>query len=322
MPKVSVLTPLFNPPEPYLREMIDSILNQSLSDFEFILLNDCPDDTRTDDIVASYHDERIVYLKNQTNLGIAASRNKLIDLAKGDYLAVVDHDDVSLSSRLKKEADFLDTHPNCGVVSSWYQKIYGQRNLVRKRPQNNDEIVEAMRHGCAVIHPAAMLRKSVLNQFHIRYEQEFSPAEDYALFARLIGKTEFYNLQEVLLLYRNFSGNTSHQKRQQMHDNDARIKNIIEQKRLLKADVMRRIRAVDDDLKILIRKRQKDFGVKRNDKVLGVYLVSDLFRGKISDVANSTRVACGADIFNGAFVAGRTMVDWSEKWKKMLSFRL
>lgn len=322
MPKVSVLTPLYNPPETYLREMIDSILNQSLSDFEFILLNDCPDDTHTDDIVASYHDERIVYLKNQTNLGIAASRNKLIDLAKSDYLAVVDHDDVSLHTRLKKEADFLDAHPNCGVVSSWYQKIYGKRNLVRKRPQTNDEIVEAMRYGCAVIHPAAMLRKSVLNQFHIRYEQDFSPAEDYALFARLIGKTEFYNLQEVLLLYRNFSGNTSHQKRQQMHDNDARIKTIIEQKRLLKADVMRQIHAVNDDLKSLIRKGKKDFFLKKQNGGFGKTSALNLVEKKIGAEPNIERIIGWPNIDIGQFLMRRTMVDWSEKWKKMLNFRL
>ena len=176
MPKVSVLTPLYRPPEDYLREMMESVLHQTFSDFEFILLNDCPEDTATDEIVASYGDERIVYLKNETNLGIAASRNLLIEKAKGEYLAVVDHDDVSLETRLQKEVKFLDEHPNCGVVSSWYQKMYGKRNLVRKRPETNAEIVAAMSEGCAVIHPAAMIRKSVLNQFHIRYEPEFSPA--------------------------------------------------------------------------------------------------------------------------------------------------
>ena len=322
MPKVSVLTPLFNPPEPYLREMMDSILNQTLADFEFILLNDCPDDIRSEKIVLSYDDKRIVYLKNDTNLGIAASRNKLIDLAHSDYLAVVDHDDVSLPSRLQKEVDFLDAHPNCGVVSSWYKKIYGRRNLIRKRPQSNDEIVDAMRLGCAIIHPAAMLRKSVLNQFHIRYENEFSPAEDYALFARLIGKTEFHNLQEVLLLYRNFSGNASHQKRQLMHENDAKIKTIIEKKRLLKADVLRQIRAVDDDLKMLMRKGKKEILIKRKDKVWDDGVAANLFHRQISAQACLGSVVWRGDIFSRQFLAGRLIENWSEKWKKMLSFRL
>lgn len=319
MPKVSVLTPLYNPPEIYLREMIESILNQTLSDFEFIILNDCPDDIRSEKIILSYDDRRIVYLKNDINLGIAESRNKLIDWAQGEYLAVVDHDDVSLPTRLQKEADFLDAHPKCGVVSSWYQKMYGKRNLIRKRPQSNGEIVDAMEEGCAVIHPAAMFRKSVLDKFQLRYEKEFSPAEDYALFARLIGKTEFYNLQEVLLLYRNFSGNTSHQKRQQMLENDVKIKAIIEKKRLRKAEVMRQIHALNSDLKLLVRKRQKEFLCKRKDKD---DTVINLFGKQISAQSNISLVARCGDVFNRQFFTGHIMENWSEKWKKMLSFRL
>lgn len=321
MPKVSVLTPLYRPPEDYLREMMESVLHQTFSDFEFILLNDCPEDTATDEIVASYGDERIVYLKNETNLGIAASRNLLIEKAKGEYLAVVDHDDVSLETRLQKEVKFLDEHPNCGVVSSWYQKMYGKRNLVRKRPETNAEIVAAMSEGCAVIHPAAMIRKSVLNQFHIRYEPEFSPAEDYALFARLIGKTEFYNLQEVLLLYRNFNGNTSHKKRQQMRENDAKIKALIALKQQRKAELMRQVRAVENELKGLIRQGQRDIFAKRKERHRDDGSAWRLFWEQIATQPDIGQEACCWDIWDGQFMTGRAMDYWSEKWKKMLNFR-
>ena len=82
--KVSVLTPIYKTDERFLREAIESVLNQTFADFEFLLLDDCPEDSR-EAVVRSYDDKRIVYLKNERNLGIAASRNRLVDQAKGDF---------------------------------------------------------------------------------------------------------------------------------------------------------------------------------------------------------------------------------------------
>ena len=87
--------PVYKTQEEHLRAAIESILNQSFTDFEFLILDDCPTDTR-ETIVKSYNDPRIKYLINETNLGISKARNKLIDLAQGEYLAVFDHDDLSL----------------------------------------------------------------------------------------------------------------------------------------------------------------------------------------------------------------------------------
>ena len=88
MPKVSVLMPVYKTNEKYLREAIESILNQTYKDFEFLILDDCPNDTR-ESIVKSYNDERIKYFKNEKNLGISGARNKLIDLSSGEYLAII-----------------------------------------------------------------------------------------------------------------------------------------------------------------------------------------------------------------------------------------
>ena len=93
MPKISVLMPVYKTPEAYLKAAIESILAQTFGDFEFLILDDCPQDDRQK-IVESYGDKRIKYIKNPQNMGISAARNKLIDLAKGEYLAVFDHDDI------------------------------------------------------------------------------------------------------------------------------------------------------------------------------------------------------------------------------------
>ena len=118
MPKVSVLMPIYKTKEEYLREAIESILNQSFTDFEFLILDDCPENSR-EEIVKSYSDGRIKYLKNEKNLGITPSRNKLIEMAKGEYLAVMDHDDISLPARFEKQVQYLDEHQYIGVCGCW-----------------------------------------------------------------------------------------------------------------------------------------------------------------------------------------------------------
>ena len=102
-PRVSVLTPIYNTNPAHLREMIESILNQTFTDFEFLILNDSPDNAKIEKIVKSYKDKRIKYFKNETNMGITPSRNKLLKMARGEYIAVFDHDDISVPTRLERE---------------------------------------------------------------------------------------------------------------------------------------------------------------------------------------------------------------------------
>lgn len=224
MTKVSVLMPVYKTPEAYLRAAIDSILAQTFTDFEFLILDDCPTDDR-EQIVKSYTDKRIKYAKNPQNMGISASRNKLIDMAQGEYLAIFDHDDISLPERLEKEVAYLDAHPKCGVVSCAKKNIIGGKVVVY--PENNAEITRQLFMSCCIVHSASVFRKSMLNDLNLRYETEYSPAEDYALYCRLVGKTEFHNLPEVLFHYRNFAGNTSHLQKQNMDDKTVQIKDFV-----------------------------------------------------------------------------------------------
>ena len=206
MLRVSVLVPVYRTREDFLRAAIDSILAQTCGDFELILLDDCPEDSR-EAVVRSYDDKRIVYLKNERNLGITPSRNKLIDLAKGEYLAVFDHDDISLPLRLERQVAYLDAHPEVGVVSSWTGTVGGGR--IVRNPERDEDIRITLMWDCPVTHSAAMIRKSVLTENGIRYEEYFSPAEDYGLWCRLLPATKFHNLPEVLFEYRDHAENTS-----------------------------------------------------------------------------------------------------------------
>ena len=218
--KVSVLTPIYKTNERFLREAIESVLGQTFADFEFLLLDDCPEDSR-EAVVRSYGDRRIVYLKNDRNLGITASRNKLIDLAKGEYLAIFDHDDICRPERFAKEVAYLDAHPECGVVSGWTKPTCGGVNAY---PENDHEIKVAMMAGISIWHPAAMVRRSALGATGVRYEAAYTPVEDYMLWMKLIPHTGFHNLQEVMIDYRWHGSNTSVVRKRELDAQDLRCK--------------------------------------------------------------------------------------------------
>ena len=218
--KVSVLTPIYRTDERFLREAIESVLNQTFGDFEFLLLDDCPEDDR-EAVVRSYDDKRIIYLRNERNLGITASRNRLIDLAKGEYLAVFDHDDVCRPERFAKEVAYLDAHPECGVVSGWTKPTCGG---VNEYPEDDHAIKVAMMHGISMWHPASMVRKSVLLSVGARYEAAYTPVEDYMLWMKLIPHTGFHNLQEVMIDYRWHGSNTSVVRKRELDAQDLRCK--------------------------------------------------------------------------------------------------
>ncbi len=204
--KVSVLMPCYKTEEKYLREAIESILSQTFTDFEFLILDDCPEDTR-EKIVNSYQDKRIKYLKNEKNLGISKTRNKLLNLAEGEYLAIFDHDDISLPQRLEKQVQYLDEHPEVGVVSSQILNI--PDNKESHNPIEDTDIKLALVEKSVIPHPASMIRKSVLTNNNISYEPEFAVAEDYRLWCRLIAVTQFHTLPDILFHYRKHKSNTS-----------------------------------------------------------------------------------------------------------------
>lgn len=210
MPRVSVLTPIYNTNPEHLREMIESILNQTFSDFEFLILNDSPQNKEIEKIVMAYakQDKRIKYAKNETNVGITPSRNKLLKMARGEYIAVFDHDDISVPDRLELCVEFLDKNPHVGVVSGWLQ-FFGIDDVLIKTPEWDTDIKVCLTDNCYVAHTASMIRKSVLIDNNIEYEEYYTPAEDYRLWARLMAVTHFHNLQTVLVRYRTLPTNTT-----------------------------------------------------------------------------------------------------------------
>ncbi len=221
-PVVSVLTPLYNTPPDALRAMIDSILSQTFADFEFLILNDSPDNHNLRDIVLSYQDSRIRYLENEKNMGITYSRNRLIDIARGKYLAVVDHDDVSMPTRFELQVDFLERNPHIGVVGGNMHEVKDGVVISKTAfPTNDNDIKLSLinePYVCTPCHPTSMIRASVLRDNNIRYDARWSPAEDHSLWLDLIDYTCFHNLPDVVLRYVWHGENTTTRTWQRMYD--------------------------------------------------------------------------------------------------------
>ena len=225
MPKVSVLMPVYNTNHAYLRQAIESILSQTFEDFEFLILNDHSTDFQIEKIIKSFQDVRIKYYNNKKNLGISGARNKLLDLAQGEYLAIMDHDDISLPERLQKQVDYLDKHPYVGAVGSAHGHI--GRNDIFHRPISNKKIRETIFFVCPLHHPTTMLRKEVLTQNNIRYEEDFTPAEDYLPWRRLRDGTKLHNLPDVLFIYRDNYENTTHKDLNFMFSQAAKVQKTV-----------------------------------------------------------------------------------------------
>jgi glycosyltransferase involved in cell wall biosynthesis len=200
MPFVSVLMPVYNG-EKHLREAIQSILNQSFSDFELLIINDASTDA-SEQIILSFDDPRIRYDAHATNLGLPATLNKGIEMCKEKYIFRMDQDDQSLPERLQTQIDFMEQNPEIALCGSWI-KVFGLGNEeVWHYPTKHPYIQCAMLFRCPFAHPSLVLRKDVFIRQNLRYDPSFRYAEDYDLWVRIADQVRMANIPKVLLHYR------------------------------------------------------------------------------------------------------------------------
>lgn len=199
-PLVTVLMPVYNADQ-HLGAAIESILLQTFTGFECIVINDGSTDNSAA-IIKRFSDSRIVYLENERNLGLIASLNKGLQVAKGMYVARMDADDVALPQRLQKQVEFLNTHTEVVAVGSNY-------NVVLNGKVSNAEPVELSGHQLKTIllfatcyaHPTVMFRRMASGAF-LPYAPDFKHAEDYRLWTELAVQGELGYISEPLLNYR------------------------------------------------------------------------------------------------------------------------
>ena len=202
MPKVTVLMAVYNG-ESYLQEAINSILAQTFHDFEFLIINDGSTD-RSRQLILSYDDPRIRLIDNPRNLGLTRSLNHGLELAKGQFVARQDADDISEPKRLAEQVAFLETHTEVALLGTWYKKIDSQGTLIRNRrlPCDYTDIRWSLLFFCPFVHSSVMLRKAVVLERVGFYNEALVYAQDYELWARVARCMPVANLDQYLVSYR------------------------------------------------------------------------------------------------------------------------
>ncbi len=212
-PKVTVIIPVYNR-EKYVSEAIDSILTQSFTDFELLLIDDGSTDGSVE-VMRSYTDPRIRLVYNGSNLGIPKTRNKSLQLARGEYIAMLDSDDYAHPDRLKKQVAFLDRHPDYAVVGSWAAEMDENGRLWRRIkifPVSPGEVQSGLLFRCCFLHPSIMARKAVLQVYG--YRDQYVVCSDFELLVRIARKYKLGNLPQILVRHRIHAGRITYEKAQ------------------------------------------------------------------------------------------------------------
>lgn len=213
---------------PYLRATLDSLLAQTFTSFELIVINDGSED-ETATILDGWPDSRIVRLANQQSLGLAASLNLGIDQARGAFIARMDADDLARPDRLERQLAFLREHPDVVILGSACDLIddSGRYIETQRQPERDEDIRWQMLFHNAFSHSSVMTRRTVF-EGGMRYEATLAFAQDYDLWSRVLDCGKAANMNEALISLRQHSSSMSAQARarQQMIADGVALKNI------------------------------------------------------------------------------------------------
>lgn len=200
-PKVTVFIPVHNR-DRYIGDAIQSILGQHFQDFDILLIDDGSTD-RSVEVMRSFHDPRLTIVCNESNLGIPRTRNRGLELARGEYIALLDSDDRASPDRLQKQVAYLDAHPDCVQVGSWCRMMDEQGaplKRIKRQPAHQDEIKAELLFRCCMSNRTIMGRTEILRKFG--YRNDFPRCQDYDLHVRLSSQFRMANIPECLVLGR------------------------------------------------------------------------------------------------------------------------
>jgi glycosyltransferase involved in cell wall biosynthesis len=207
-PSLSVIMPVYNRAA-YLKQSIESVLNQSFRDFEFIIIDDGSNDGSVD-IIQSFKDERIRFYRNSENRGIVYSRNRGLAKAQGKYVAMFDSDDIALADKFEKQIHFLEQNPEyvmCGTWVKWVDENGEPTGEKWKLPAAPKEIPAIMLFRNYFVQPTVVIRRDAIPEGG--YSEGFDIVEDSKMWFDVSLKHKMANIPEYLLYYRVHSGNVS-----------------------------------------------------------------------------------------------------------------
>lgn len=205
MPKISVIMSVYKEPVEWLCQSTDSILLQTFTDFEFIIVNDNPKRDANRVLLQEYcdKDRRIKVICNDENIGLTKSLNKGLAIAKGKYIARMDADDISMPRRFEKQYDYMEKHLNVAVLGTAF-KFIGKGTLLKQTglKYDNESIRAQMLLVNCIAHSSVFIRKEILDRNNLKYDESYRQSQDYRLWELISPFGDFACLHDVLLKYR------------------------------------------------------------------------------------------------------------------------
>lgn len=209
MCKVTVLMSTYNTPERYLRQAVDSVLAQSFSDFELLVVDDCS--TSNDlSVLKSYADPRIRILENERNQGLAQSLHDALMEARGTYIARMDADDICLPDRLAVQVGYLEAHPEAIMVASCGRRFGTRHGIMGIASRKPERFLAEIFFNNRLLHPAVMLRAQAFRSLGLNYDPYFRRSQDYDLWERAVFAGPVHAQHRILLRYRMHAQQATH----------------------------------------------------------------------------------------------------------------
>jgi len=200
-PLVSVVLPVYNG-MPYLTEAVESVLCQTMTDFELILIDDCSTDNGSA-FMESLSDPRVRFFHHTTNQGLIATLNHGLSIARGNYILRMDQDDWAFPGRFERQVAYMESFPSIVAAGCLYETIESEgRSRKPQFPDQPDEVAASLLFFNPICHPSAIIRTNAIRSFNIQYRPEYLHAEDYRLWWELSAIGQLGNVPEVLLKYR------------------------------------------------------------------------------------------------------------------------
>lgn len=199
MPKISAVMALYNTPYDYLQATVESILNQTFADFELIVIDDASS-IEYKEFFEKFNDKRIKYSKLDKNGGPGHARNEGIKKSLGEYIGIVDSDDIYLPQRFEIQADFLDRNDDISLISCAFKQSNNQK--ISAGPEKDEDIKIAMLFNSQLANPAVMFRRNVFAENSLFYTEDTKFGEDYELWLEaMFAGIKMANLKDVLMIY-------------------------------------------------------------------------------------------------------------------------
>ncbi len=282
-PKVSLVMKVYNG-EKYLRQAMDSILAQTFSDYEFLIIDDGSKDSSAD-IVRSYSDERIRFIQNEKNMGLCATQNRVIGEAKGEYIAVMDCDDISYPTRFEKQVKYLDEHPKVMMCGSFRDDIVDEKvspfQQIMKLDHNSLRF-SLFFGNMFFTHSSIMFRREVYEKEGLTYGA--APiAEDYGIIIEMAKRYDVAMIPERLIAYRIYNQSTS----------KVRLKEITEAACDLKSNYLKTLGISSHSEALLLEYYKANRATKPlNQFIVAIEEVADKAQANITPGGNAFSVAC------------------------------